>query len=175
MFQLKLQQHGIADRPITVKNPQANAVCERMHQTVANMLCTLVKYTKPKDKETAVQLVENALATAAYATRVSVACMLGALPGSLVYGRDMLVDVPVLADLITIQERRQQKVNENLMRENAKRREYYFEVGQEVLVKADNPNKLEPRAHGPYVVRQVYTNGTIDIARKAQVTERINI
>ena len=35
-FQTLLQQQGISDKPTTVKNPQANAICERMHQTMAN-------------------------------------------------------------------------------------------------------------------------------------------
>jgi transposase len=31
-FQILLQQYGIEDVPTSVQNPQANAVCERMHQ-----------------------------------------------------------------------------------------------------------------------------------------------
>ena len=38
-----------------------------------------------------------------------------------------------------------------------------------------NPGKLEARAHGPYPIVQVYTNGTIDIMRSQHVRERINI
>ena len=34
---------------------------------------------------------------------------------------------------------------------------------------------MEPRAHGPYRIQQVYTNGTIDIVRRENVIERINI
>lgn len=41
-FQLRLQAHGIKDVPITVKNPQANAVVERLHQTMANVLRTFL-------------------------------------------------------------------------------------------------------------------------------------
>ena len=39
-FQRKLQQHGIQDTATTSCNPQANSICERMHQTVANVLQT---------------------------------------------------------------------------------------------------------------------------------------
>mmetsp|Transcript_1731 Transcript_1731/g.3813 ORF Transcript_1731/g.3813 Transcript_1731/m.3813 type:complete len:465 (+) Transcript_1731:801-2195(+) len=39
-FQLKLQQWGIHDASATSKNPTANAICERMHQTVGNILRT---------------------------------------------------------------------------------------------------------------------------------------
>jgi hypothetical protein len=37
-FQQMLDQHHIHKHPITAKNPQANAVCERMHQVVGNSL-----------------------------------------------------------------------------------------------------------------------------------------
>ena len=40
-FQNMLIRHGIHKHPITAKNPQANAVCERMHQAVGNTLRVL--------------------------------------------------------------------------------------------------------------------------------------
>ena len=87
----------------------------------------------------------------------------------------MLIDVPVIADLAVIQERRQVLIDENLRRQNQKRINYEYKVGDEVLIKADGPSKLDARAHGPYTVRNVYTNGTLDVRRNAQVTERLNI
>ena len=45
----ELQQHGIKDVPTTSRNPQANAVCEHMHQTVANVLCTTVMLAPPQN------------------------------------------------------------------------------------------------------------------------------
>ena len=35
-FQTILDKYGIVHQPTTVKNPQANAICERLHQRVAN-------------------------------------------------------------------------------------------------------------------------------------------
>ena len=87
----------------------------------------------------------------------------------------MFVDLPLQADLILIRDRRQQLIDENLRRQNAKRREFEYRVGQEVLIKSIQPNKLEPRAHGPYTIQRVYQNETIDVARNAQVVERLNI
>ena len=63
----------------------------------------------------------------------------------------------------------------NLERANAKRRSYDFRVGGQVLIKADKPKKLDARAHGPYRITQVYTNGTCDVERRPGVTERMNI
>ena len=54
-------------------------------------------------------------------------------------------------------------------------KEYDYAVGHEVLIKAVNPAKLEPKAHGPYMVTQVLTNGTVNVSRGVHVIERMNI
>ena len=174
-FQQKLQQHGIDDIPTTSRNPQGNSVCERMHQTVANVLRTTKRLNPPQNEQQARQLIEDALATTVYATRASVSSALNTSPGNLVFRRDMFLDLPLHADLVLIRDRRQQLIDENLRRQNERRREYRYEVGQEVLIKAIDPKKLDPRAHGPYVIQKVYQNGTIDVARNAHVIERLNI
>eukprot|EP00957_Ditylum_brightwellii_P125480 9564800-Ditylum_brightwellii.AAC.1 len=33
-------EYGIKHKPITTKNPQANSIVERAHQTIGNLLCT---------------------------------------------------------------------------------------------------------------------------------------
>ena len=123
----------------------------------------------------AAQIVEDALATAMHATRCSVSRALGTSPGNLVFRRDMFIDLPLVADLIDIQQRRQLRIDENLRRQNAMRREHHYQAGQQVLVKTVNPSKLEPRTHGPYPIITTYTNGTVDIARAPHVVERLNI
>ena len=45
-FQFKLHDWGIHPTQILVKHPQANAICERMHQTVGNLLRVFVHYEK---------------------------------------------------------------------------------------------------------------------------------
>ena len=39
---------GLKDRQSTAKNPQSNALCERMHQTVGNVLRVLLYSNPPK-------------------------------------------------------------------------------------------------------------------------------
>ena len=173
--QNKLIQCGITDKPTTSRNPQANAVCERLHQTVANILRTTIVANPPRDLHQAEAAMDHALATTMHVTRCAVSRSLGTSPGALVFRRDMLLDLPIVVDLYQIQQRRQAIIDENLMRQNRKRRDYNYAAGQEVLIKAVNPAKLEPRAHGPYRIIQVYTNGTIDVERRANVIERLNI
>ena len=146
-----------------------------MHQTVANVLLTTIMLAPPQNLLQAQQLLDDALATTMYATRTSVSRALGTSPGNLVFRRDMFVDLPLQADLVLIRDRRQQLIDENLRQQNAKRLEYQYRIGQEVLIKSISPNKLDPRAHGPYRIQQVYQNGTIDVMRNDHVVERLNI
>ena len=53
------------------------------------------------------QVMDNALATAMYTTRCAVGAPIGTSPGALVYGRDMIMDVPLIANLSAIWNGRQ--------------------------------------------------------------------
>ena len=61
------------------------------------------------------------------------------------------------------------------MRQNARRREHHYRIGDPILIKAGDPVKLAPRVHGPYPIVQVYTNGTVDVQKAPHVVERLNI
>ena len=87
----------------------------------------------------------------------------------------MFFDLPIIADLISIRHKRQVLIDENLRPQNQKRHEWDYAVGQEVLIKTVSPNKLEPRAHGPYTVTRVFTNETVAVKRNNHVIERMNI
>eukprot|EP00957_Ditylum_brightwellii_P162153 12346066-Ditylum_brightwellii.AAC.1 len=87
----------------------------------------------------------------------------------------MFLNLPIIADLLTIRDRRQVMINENLGRQNLRHREWDYMVGQEVLIKEVNPSKLQPQAHGPYTIVQVFTNGTVAVRRSLHVVERMNI
>jgi transposase InsO family protein len=67
-FQHMLQQYNIKHRPTTVKNPQANAICERMHQAVGNSLRELQQWMPPNHLDDAHLLIDTALVNAMYAT-----------------------------------------------------------------------------------------------------------
>ena len=105
----------------TVKNPQSNAVAERLHQTVTNILHSTLYANPPDNQLEAELLVDTALQKAAYAMRATVHTTLKATPGSLVYQRDMILNIPVVADLLNITARRQQLIDERTMAENRKR------------------------------------------------------
>lgn len=87
----------------------------------------------------------------------------------------MLLDVPLVADWRTIQERRQQIIDKNLVVANRKRFSYDYAVNDEVLKLTFKPDKLEPKASGPFRVVSVHTNGTLTLQLSPHVIERISI
>ena len=174
-FQTLLENCRIKDVCTSAKNPQANAVCERMHQTVGNVLRTLLHSEPPQNIATAKEFVDEALSIAMHAMRAGLHSTLGSSPGSLTYNRDMFLNIPLIADWHAITQRREHLINENLIRENQKRRRYDYVPQQRVLKKKWKPCKLGERTSGPYRVLQTHVNGTLTIELRQGVTERINI
>ena len=174
-FQRLLEQASVKDVPTTSRNPQANAICKRMHQTVGNVLRTLVHENPPKSTKNAKDLIDEALSIAQHAMCCGVHTTLGSSPGSLVFNRDMFLNIPLLADWHLITTRREHLVNENLRRANAKRQTFDYAPNQKILKKLHRPTKLGARTSGPYNIEQVHCNGTLTISLRNDVTERINI
>jgi hypothetical protein len=95
-----LEQNDI--QPTTVKNPQANAICERMHQAVGNSLHILKQWTPPNHLDDAHLLIDTVLANAMYAMRAMFHSGLMTTPGALSFSRDMVMNIPFVADLTLI-------------------------------------------------------------------------
>ena len=174
-FQRMLELNHIKDVPTTSENPQANAVCERMHQTVGNILRTLIHVHRPQNYRTAKELIDTALATAMHSLRSSVNRSLQMTPGAVVFQRDMLLNIPLIADLHAIRERRQVIIDESLRRANNKRRSHDYDVNELVMLIPKDVAKLSERALGPFQIRRVHANGTVTIQVKPTVTKRVNI
>ena len=174
-FQSMLNINGIQAVPTTTKNPQANAVCERMHSTVGDMLRSIISSHPPGDVAEAYEIVDSALASAQYAIRSAIHRTLQISPGALVFHRDMLMPIPIIADYNVLRNRRQTIIDENNRRENLRRRFRDYEPGDEILKLVYNPATLADRAIGPFIVQQVHVNGTITILRANDIYERINI
>jgi transposase InsO family protein len=113
-FQAVLARAGIQDVPTSVGNPQANTVCERLHQSVGNTLRILFSTNPPANVINVAEMVDSALATALHAACSAIHRTLGVSPGGLVFHRDMFLDIPLLMDFRLIQEKRQVTINDNL-------------------------------------------------------------
>ena len=69
-----------------------------MHQTVGNILRTLLYSNPPQNMAQARDIIDSALATAMHAMRTTVATTLGSTSGALAFSRDMFLNVPLVAD-----------------------------------------------------------------------------
>jgi hypothetical protein len=87
----------------------------------------------------------------------------------------MLMDVPLVADLEQLRRRRQHLINTSLMRENKKRIDYNYEVGEKVWIKVYDPTKMDAKLRGPFKISRVYVNGTVQLQMSDTVFQRFNI
>ena len=94
-FEALRDSYGLKRKPTTVKNPQANAILERMHQTIMGMLRTAEIDMADSVKESD---ITDFLTNAAWAVRSTYHTVLKASPGAAIFGRDMLFDIPFQAD-----------------------------------------------------------------------------
>ena len=89
----------------------------------------------------------------------------------------MFLGISVISDLVAIRNRRQLLIDENLRRQNEKRIEYHYKVGEYVWVKVYNPVKGADKLHGLYKIQETRTNGTVVVVINeiGNVVETYNI
>ena len=92
------------------------------------------------------------------------------------FGRDMHLNIPVIADIVSISENRQLQTDRRLMRENSRRTRYEYKVGDNVFVfdQFKASDKLKPVWSGPFPIITVHTNGTVT-AQRGRIHERMSI
>jgi hypothetical protein len=87
----------------------------------------------PAGTQDALQLVDAAVASAVCATRPNFHSSPNATPGGLAFGRDMVLDMPLIPDLQLIQEQRQRLIDDHLVAANQRRFSCDHNVGNKVL------------------------------------------
>ncbi len=120
-FQSLCNTYGIKHQLTSVKNPQANAILERIHAVLGKMLHTsklnMAEMVKGSD-------IDILLSDTAWAVCSSYHTVLKVSPGAAIFGRDMLFAIPFIADWQKIGEHRQRLSNLNNARENKGRIDY---------------------------------------------------
>ncbi|KAG7345551.1 reverse transcriptase RNA-dependent DNA polymerase [Nitzschia inconspicua] len=164
-----LHRNGIQAVPTTVKNPQANAICERMHSTLGDILRTLLREQPPATIIDAYGIIDNALASVIFALRSSINRTFGVSPGALDFQRDMFHPIPLMIGYNQSRTERQRIIDDNNRRANLRRRYHDYQPNDQVLILKYNPSKLEERAQGPFRFHSVHTNGTVTIERRRNV------
>ena len=163
-----LPYYGIKRKPITTRNPQANAMVERAHKTIHNMIRTqgLRKredFADPDDPWTGI------LSAVGFAMRATVHTTTQATPTQLVFNRDAMHNVQFVADWQYIKDRKQKLIIQNNKRENSTRRDHEYKVNDLVKVQQDSNRKHgEDEFRGPYTVTKVNDNGTLELQRNTQ-------
>jgi hypothetical protein len=69
-----------------------------MHQTVGNVLRILLHGEPPQNIANAKDFVDKALSIAMHAMRAGIHSTLGISPGSLVFNRNMFLNIPLIAN-----------------------------------------------------------------------------
>jgi transposase InsO family protein len=178
-FQDVLRYYGIKDCPTTSKNPQANSIVERAHQTIASMLRNM-SYETRTDRRTRLtaedidDFIETALSCTQRAINATVHTVTKETPGVLAFHRDMLLPVQVMANWELTRERRANSITRNVLRENSTRRPFNWQPGMQVLISVPG-SKIDPKFAGPYTITRVHPNGTVTIRRRPNTFQRINI
>ena len=173
VFDMITKNYGITARVITTRNPQANAILERIHQTVGDMIRTFKMYDRndlgEHDPWTGVLAAIMAAARSTYSTTTR------ATPMQLVFGRDATINTRFMADWDSIRKRKQLLIEVNNQRENKKRRLHVYQKGDKVLQKNSTPTKYGgPEYSGPYDILAVNNNGTV-LLQKRRFVDTVNI
>jgi hypothetical protein len=95
-----VNDYGIKRKVIFMQNPQANAIIERMHQMLGNLIRHFQlqdkAYYDPDDPWGGI------LAAVAFVLRSMYRTTLRAMPGQLIFGRDMVLNVQHLTNWTAI-------------------------------------------------------------------------
>ena len=122
--------YGLKRKPITTKNPKSNAIIERIHQTIGNIILTF----------DVSNIVNNypwsgILAATMFAIRATYHTTLQASPMQLVFGRYSILNIKHVANWENIRQCKQLGINHNNMQENMRRNNHQYKVGDKILVK----------------------------------------
>jgi transposase InsO family protein len=112
-FQELLLSYGVKSKPTTVKNPQANAIVERVHGTINNKLRTCKFESKDE--------WANYLSSVTFSLRATYHTMLGCSPAQAAFGRDMFFDLTHKTDWQEQHKRKVEQVKKANAHENARR------------------------------------------------------
>jgi len=164
------EDYGITAKPITARNPQANAILERIHQTIGNMLRTF----QLQDSEEP-DPWKGVLAATMFAVRATYNTTTQATPSQLVFGRDAILNTQFEANWKMIKQRKQERIAQNNKAENSSRRPHRYRQGQQVMVKNEQARKYGKDPYdGPFPITHINNNGTIRV-RKGAVEQTYNI
>ena len=119
-FLQMLTRNNIISVPTTVKNPQSNAIVERLHQTLKTTIVISLRENPPQSFEEVSSLISRKCAAAQYALRATIHSANKISPGEMAFGRHMLYPFSRQVDWNEILLRKQTIIDKANMKENSK-------------------------------------------------------
>ena len=130
--------YGLRRKPITTRNPQSNAIIERIHQTIGNIIRTFdVSNIINSDPWSGI------LAATMFAIHAIYHTTLQASPMQLVFDRYSILNIKHVDDWEHIRQCKQLRINHNNKRENMLRNNHQYKVGEKVLFKRKKKSNHE--------------------------------
>ena len=114
-FEILYESFQLKHEPTTIMNPLANAILERVHQVVTNMMQT---FSLDMQEIFIPNMIDNFIVNVGWEICSTHHTLLGSTPGAAIFNRDMLFDIPYISDWSEIGKRRQQQVDRSNTIEN---------------------------------------------------------
>jgi hypothetical protein len=167
------QEYDIEAKPSSERNPQYNAIIERIHQTISNMLRTFEAENQPIDES---DPWSGILSAAAWAVRSTCHTASQSTPGQLVFARDSIWDTAHVADWQCIKQRKQTLINKNNKKENQNKSItiIHHAIGDSILKIKAGALKMEQPREGPFNIIRAHANGVATM-QKGPIEERLNM
>ena len=142
---------------------------ERIHQTIGNIIRTFdVSDIVNNDPWSDIP------AATMFAVRATYHTTLQASPMQQVFGQYAILNIKHVVDWEHIRQRKKLRINHNNMRENMRRNNHQYKVGDKILVKRRKYSKHELEFMGPFPITQINDNGTVRF-QKGIINNAVNI
>jgi len=165
--------YDITLKPIREENCLANAILERMHQSIGNIIHTTKVQNMVLDDN---DLCNSILASTMFALKATVHTTTSFTPTQLLFVRDALLNTRHKDDRHVIKERKQKLINRGNDRKNCKHQSHTYKVeDQQILLESKWKTKFSQDAYkGLLQITAARNNGTVR-ARFGRVTNTYNI
>ena len=145
------EDYGIIRKPTSVRNPRANSILERIHQTMGSIIRTFS--LSNKDDLVQGDPWDGVLAATMFALRATYHTTLQATPTQLMFGRDAILNIKYKADWAAIKARKEKLIAKNNGTENKKSKQHEYHEGDKILIKNEMKSKYANDPYsGPYEI-----------------------
>ena len=126
------QEYGIKTKPASSGNPQANAIIDRIHQVLGNLIRSFTLHNTYVDDADPWMGI---LVASAFAVRSTYHQTKEKNPGELVFFQDMILPINHLENWRLILQRKQVQIDKYVIRENSTTVDHGYIIGYWVMVK----------------------------------------